>query len=230
MKITYYGHSAFVLELDGKSIAIDPFITGNPICPLEDIAELGKIDYVLLTHAHADHLGDTLDICKAHSPKVFAIFELATWLESQGVKNCTPMNVGGTLDAGDFELTMTRAYHSNSIQLEDGSLISGGDPAGFVIKAEGQSLYFAGDTDVFSDMALINEFHKPTIGILPIGDHFTMGVKGAAYACNNFFDFETIIPMHHSTFDLLTGTPDDFAKHVQKGKVLPMKPLEEAYF
>lgn len=224
MNITWLGHSATLIETSGKRLLIDPFLSGNPTFPSAKRAEVTQnIDYILLTHGHSDHLGDTLQIAKENQATVVATFELASFCGGQGVKNIEMMNLGGTIEVdGNIKITMTQAFHSSSVESE-GQFLNTGDPAGFVIRAQGQSIYHAGDTCLFSDMKLIDELYKPSVGLLPIGDRFTMGPSEAAYACNTFFNFETVIPIHHSTFELLTGTPQDFARQVKKGKVIMPK-------
>ncbi|MEM1221661.1 MAG: metal-dependent hydrolase [Verrucomicrobiota bacterium] len=218
--ITWHGHSAFSIKHNGITLFIDPFLTGNPSCSINSIDELEAVDYVLLTHAHADHLGDAEAIAKKFQSNVIGIYEVCMWLGSKGVENVTPMNVGGGVDLGPFSIQMVQAFHSNSIETEPGTFIPAGDPAGLIITFDGLSIYHMGDTALFSDMKLIQEFYQPDLGLIPIGDRFTMGPKEAAYACNHFFNFKKVIPIHYDTFPLLTGKPETFKELVDKSEVV----------
>jgi len=235
MKITWLGHSGALIELAGKTLAIDPFVEGNSTFPSNMKSALQDIDYLLLTHAHADHFGDALQIAKDSGATVVGTFELVNYMNTQGIESIEPMNTGGTIElAGSSEsspiqVTLTPAFHSSSIQTDEGFLPAG-DPNGFVIRAEGQSIYHAGDTALFSDMQLIDALYKPTVGLLPIGDRFTMGPDTAAYACNNFLNLTTVLPVHYGTFEMLSGTPEAFKPLVSKGNVASPKPGETLVF
>lgn len=223
MKLTWLGHSACHLAVGGKSILVDPFFSGNPKFPSDFEAGLNAVDFIMLTHGHADHLGDSLRLAKAFDATVVAIFEICAYLGAQGVEKTEPMNIGGTIDRDGLSISMVNALHSSAI-VEEGKPITMGDPAGLVIKSDEKTVYHAGDTDVFSDMALIQRIHKPSIGLIPIGDRFTMGPETAAMACNEFLDLETIVPIHWGTFDLLTGDPKTFKSLVKRGNVLMPDP------
>ena len=204
---------------------IDPFFSGNPKFPSDFEAGLDAVDFIMLTHGHADHLGDSLRLAKAFDATVVAIFEICGYLGAQGAEKTEPMNIGGTIECDGLSISMVNALHSSAI-LEDGHPMTMGDPAGLVIKSSEKTVYHAGDTDVFSDMGLIQRIHEPSIGLIPIGDRFTMGPKTAALACNEFLDLETIIPVHFGTFDLLTGDPETFKALVKRGNVLTPAPGE----
>jgi len=223
MKLTWYGHSAFRIEIEGASILIDPFLTGNPSFPenltMDQVAE--GVTHVILTHGHNDHIGDAIDILKTTGAQLTANFEICMWANRQGIENFSPMNSGGKVNAGPFSVALTRADHSSSFQA-GGEAIYLGNPHGVIIEAPGERvLYHMGDTDIFSDMALINEIYMPKIGLVPIGDRFTMGGKVAALACNRFFDFETIVPCHFGSFPIIDQSADNFvnAMGAESGKV-----------
>src|SRR5580693_6253936 len=211
-KITYFGHSTFSLTTAGGQIAlIDPFVKSNPMCP-ETLKKVPRLDVVFLSHAHSDHSADLLALAKQHKPKIVAIFETCLWVGSKGFeKETMPMGKGGTQQVGEFQVTMTHAFHSNSIQDGD-KVIPAGEPAGLVIRMPGGfTIYHAGDTALFSDMKLIGELYKPELALLPIGDLFTMGPREAAHAIR-LLGVKHVIPMHYATFPFLTGTVDDLRK------------------
>ena len=206
MKLTWLGHSAFKLETPGgKSVLIDPWIQGNPACP-EQLKKVERVDLMLVTHGHFDHIGDAVTIGKEHRPATVGIFELTAWLESKGVENTQPMNKGGTLEIDGIKITMVNAVHSCGI-LDDGKIIYGGEACGYVLELEdGFRIYHAGDTAVFGDMRIVGELYRPDLACLPIGDRFTMSPREAAYA-TRLLGVKRVVPMHHGTFPLLTGTP-----------------------
>jgi L-ascorbate metabolism protein UlaG (beta-lactamase superfamily) len=225
IKITWMGHATFRIETpQGKTILIDPWTKGNPKCP-EKEKNLAKLDVMLCTHGHSDHIGDAVEIAKKHDPIAVGMNELSAWLQSKGIKRAIGMNKGGTLSVGDIKVSMVHAVHSSGI--EDGvQMVYGGEAAGFVVEfSNGLKIYHAGDTCVFGDMAIIREIYAPDICMLPIGDHYTMGPREAAYACK-LLKPKTVIPMHYGTFPLLTGTPAEFRKLVPDFDVREMTPGE----
>ena len=214
IKLTWLGHSAFHIETPGgKHLLIDPFLTHNPKTPANK-KSFAKIDVILCTHGHSDHIADAADLAKKHNPTVVGIYELCIWLQKKGAQQIAPMNKGGTQAVGDIKVSMVHANHSNGVE-DDNQLVYGGEPAGFVITFEnGLRIYHAGDTNVFGDMAIIRDIYRPDLAILPIGDRFTMGPKEAAYACRLLAP-KAVIPMHWGTFPMLTGTPAEFGKEIK---------------
>ncbi len=204
--LTWLGHAAFRIESPkGKVILTDPFLEGNPSAAAVEPPD--RVDIILPSHGHSDNLGDTLAIARRTGAKVYAIFEIAQWLSRQGLQAVVGMNMGGTVEEDGIAITMTPAWHSSSI-MDGEQMLPGGTACGFVIRLEdGYTIYFSGDTDVFLDMQLIAKLHQPDLALLSIGDHFTMGPKGAAEAIR-LLGVHHVIPMHHGTFPVLTGTPE----------------------
>lgn len=225
LQITWLGHATFrVVTPKGTTILIDPWVMGNPACP-ESEKQVKKVDVMLCTHGHFDHIGDAVEIAKKHSPKVVCIPEMAGWLGKKGVKNLAEMNKGGTQHIGDIHVTMVHAVHSCGITDGD-QVVYGGEACGYVIRFDnGVTVYHAGDTMAFSDMKIIHELWRPQIAMLPIGDHYTMDPRQAAYAAE-LLQPKAIIPMHFGTFPVLTGTPSELAKYWEGGEVIEMKPGE----
>jgi len=228
LSITWYGHATFSLTTPGgRRIVFDPWLEGNPKAPPG--ARIDKADVICVSHGHSDHITDVVPIARATGAPVVAIFELATYFQSKGLKDTIGINMGGTVDVKGLKITLVPAIHSSGI-VEDGRSIYLGEPGGFVIRLEdGRAIYFAGDTALFGDMRLIRELHAPEIVFLPIGDHFTMGPVAAAKAVE-MLGVRQVVPMHYGTFPLLTGTPEELKKLVEpRGvDVLVLKPGETA--
>lgn len=218
MTITWLGHSSFrVVTPGGKVLLFDPFLTHNPVTPAE-WKKIDTIDLLLVTHGHGDHTGDAVDLAKQTGCPVVGMVELMGWLGRSGVEGSqlNGMNKGGSLRFTDLGLTVTitHAFHSSSAE-EGGTAVYTGEPTGFVVTLDsGFAFYFAGDTDVFGDMALISELWNPKLAFLPIGDRFTMGPRTAAKAVALMPSLEAVIPMHYGTFPLLTGTAPEFEQQV----------------
>ena len=227
---TWLGHASFLFQSPGgKRIVLDPWITGNPASP-ESARKLGALDLILVTHGHLDHTGDAVPLARSSGAHLVAPHELSMWLQSQGLKNVTGMNPGGTLQMLGLSITMVPAIHSSSIDKDGTAPVYAGPATGYVIRFENAlTVYFAGDTCVFGDMRLIAELYRPTIAFLPIGDHYTMGPEQAAKACE-LLAIKQVVPMHFGTFPVLTGTPDRLRELVEPHgvQVLELKPGETA--
>lgn len=228
MRITWLGHAAFRVEFDGKAVLFDPFLSGNPSFNGNRAAVSAGISHILITHGHGDHVGDSIELAKETGATVVSNADLVTFLASKGVEKVEPMNTGGTIDLDGFSVTMVRADHSASL-IDNGVSIAVGNSNGLILKAPGQpALYHLGDTDIFSDMALIAELHEPKIGLVPIGDRYTMGPKVAALAVKRYLNLDVAIPCHYATFPGLASNADVFVEGLAgtKTKVLTPKPGE----
>lgn len=214
IKLTWLGHSTFLIETpNGKKLLIDPWVTNNPMTPA-DKKTFDKIDVMLCTHGHGDHIGDAVELAKKHDPLVVGMYELCLWMQKKGAKRISPMNKGGSQMVSEVTVTMVHAGHSSCIE-DDGQIIYCGEPCGFVLEfANGVKIYHTGDTNVFGDMAIIRELYQPDLVLLPIGDLFTMGPREAAYACR-LLKPKAVIPMHFGTFPALTGTPQDLGSKIK---------------
>ena len=187
---------------------MDPWTEGNPASPAG--YQISRVDVICITHGHFDHIHDAVPLARKFSPQVVAIYETCHWLESKGVQNTRAMNKGGSQQVGPVNITMTHAVHSCGI-LDAGKIVYGGEASGYVLRfADGRGLYFSGDTNVFTDMQLIEELYHPELAFLPIGDLFTMSPREAAVACR-LLKAKNVIPMHFGTFPPLTGRPNELA-------------------
>lgn len=226
MKLCWMGHSGFLLECEGKRILIDPFIQGNNKFPNSITNEIKNPDYILITHGHSDHLGDSISLYNPDATKIISNFEICNWLISQSVNNCIHMNIGGSFIENEIQFTMVEAIHSSSIN-SGNQVIYGGLAAGFIIKYKDVSVYHFGDTEIFENMKLIAKNYRPNVGLIPIGDRFTMSPYIAASACNEYFNFNVVIPIHYGTFPMINGTPDNFIENINKKQsVRVMQPGE----
>ena len=223
----YFGHSTVSFELaGGEVVMIDPWVMGNPSCPDEEMP-IERLDAMLVTHAHADHFADVVELARRHDPLIVANFEICMWLGAQGLEKLAPMNPGGAQEVLGCAVTMVRAEHSSSIDTGDG-LIYGGVAGGYVVRLpDGYTFLHAGDTAVYGDMELTARLHGPSLGFVPIGDLFTMGPREAALA-TRLLGLEQVVPIHYGTFPVLTGTPAAFTAELEAlgvdCEVLAVKP------
>lgn len=228
--ITFAGHAAVILDVNGKKIAIDPWLMGNPICP-DALKKTAQLDLICLTHGHGDHAGDVVEMHKRTNAPIVATWDLCTALVESGIKEdkVQRLNLGGEAMAKGLtvKVGLTLAYHSSNFVRPDGVKVVAGDAAGVVVKDDTFSLYHAGDTALFSDMALIGKRHRPTIGFFPIGDCVTMGPVEAAEAAK-LVGVKVAIPIHFGTFPILTGEPSIFVEECGKFgiRAVVMKPGE----
>lgn len=215
LSITWLGHATVLYRSPGgKAVLVDPWIEGNPACPPE-AKKLRAVDLMLITHGHGDHFNDAIPLAKQFAPQIVCNYEIALFLGSKGIDPATlqELNKGGSVTIAGIKVTMVEAIHSSTI--EDGDrLVNAGEPGGFVIQFEdGTTVYHAGDTGFFGDMKWIGELYRPTIAALPIGDRFTMAPREAAIAAG-LIGARHVLPIHHSTFPLLTGTPAELKRQL----------------
>jgi L-ascorbate metabolism protein UlaG (beta-lactamase superfamily) len=217
VRITWLGHSTFLITSpEGQTLLVDPFLANNPKCPkaFHDV----RCDAIAITHGHADHLADVFSAARRCSGKIVGMYDLTGWLGSKGIdgSKLLGMNKGGSICLGspNIALTMTDARHSSSWTEQDGTIVYLGEAAGYVATfANGFKLYIAGDTCLFGDMSLIRELYAPDAAILPIGDHYTMDPRAAAFACR-LLGVKAVIPCHYGTFPPLIGTPDQLRAQI----------------
>ncbi|MGA4517493.1 metal-dependent hydrolase [Solibacillus silvestris] len=226
MQISFHGHSVVKIVTNGTTILIDPFINGNGQTDLK--VENEKPDVILLTHGHNDHVGDTVQLAKAHDALVVAPNELADYLGWQGCK-VHNMHIGGARQFEFGKVKFTQAFHGSSYVTENNEIIYTGMPAGILFTAEGKTIYHAGDTALFGDMELIGKRHPIDIAFLPIGDNFTMGPEDAAYAVS-LLKPKIVVPVHYNTFPPIEQNPADFANLVEDAQVQVLKPGDYVKF
>jgi L-ascorbate metabolism protein UlaG (beta-lactamase superfamily) len=219
MKVSYHGHSVVQIQTNGKTIIIDPFITGNSLTDLtiDDV----KPDVIILTHGHGDHVGDTVELAKRNDALVIANADLCAFLSFQGVKTHA-MHIGGAYQFEFGKVKLTQAFHGSGYVIADSQeIIYCGMPAGILFMNEGKTIYHAGDTGLFSDMKLIGERHPIDLAFLPIGDNFTMGPEDAAYAAK-LLAAKTVVPIHYNTFPPIKQDPNTFLEMLddKNGKIL----------
>ena len=222
VKITWFGHAAFKIEIAGRTVLIDPWLDGNPTSPVR-ASEITQADIVYVTHDHGDHLGDAFDICKRTKSTFVSAFELGNYATENGVEKVAGLGIGGSVEIKGVRLSITQAVH----------MASKGAPTGVVIEGEGKTVYHAGDTALFGDMRLIGELHRLDVAMVPVGDYYTMGANEAAESVK-MLKPKAVIPMHYKTFPVLAQSPDEFVRKVKekvpKVKVVVLKPGESYQF
>jgi L-ascorbate metabolism protein UlaG (beta-lactamase superfamily) len=219
--LTWLGHATVLMVTRaGTRIIFDPWLEGNPKRP-EGVTGVAPLDGIAVTHGHFDHIGSVIPLAADTGAPVICTPEMAAYFTSAGVANVIEMNKGGTIEVGDVELTMVSADHSCGIAVTEGKPHAyGGDPVGFIARprsGNGDTIYISGDTNVFGDMALIRDLYAPEIGLIPIDGHYNMGPREAAHAVG-LLGLNRVVPIHYGTFPVLTGTPDQFARHLAQGK------------
>ncbi|MDX1514043.1 MAG: metal-dependent hydrolase [Gammaproteobacteria bacterium] len=244
-ELQWFGQAAFKITTDGgKVILIDPFITKNPKTPenLKSLSDLGKVDLILVTHGHGDHVGDTGEIAKMTGAKVALNADMGHTFGTLGIvpyDQLIRFNKSGPITPLDgITVTMVRAEHSSEVVHEDPAtkekrVFPGGEPCGYIVELEnGFKIYHAGDTGVFADMKFIGEYYKPDLALLPIGGHFTMDPAHAAYAVKNLLKTKRVMPMHYATFPPLKGTPEQFKQALGdfQTEVIVMEPGDKKTF
>ena len=209
MRVTWLGHGSFRIEAAGKVLLLDPWFTGNPVFPEgEREAAVAGVSHILLTHGHFDHTADCVALSKETGAPMVGMYELVNHLAQEGMEP-VGFNKGGTVDLGGVAVTMVSASHSSSVASDQGSVYAGAE-TGFMIEAEGKTLYAMGDTDIMADWEWMADLHKPDFALVPIGGHFTMDGARAAWGCRKYFDFKAVIPGHYKTFPLLAQSAEDF--------------------
>ena len=219
LKVSWLSHASFLIEADQTKILIDPFVTDNPLAPVK--ADEVEADFILVSHGHGDHVGDTIEIAKRTGATVVSNFEIQNWFVGQGVENAHPMHIGGGFDFDWGRVKLTIAHHGSA--LPDGSY--GGNPCGFLLTIQDKNIYHACDTGLFYDMKLIGEAGID-LAILPIGDNFTMGPDDALRAVK-LIEPKQVVPIHYDTFDVIKQDPQAWAIRVQQetsAKVTVMQP------
>ncbi len=220
-RITYHGHSAFEIKTGAHNIIIDPFINGNKHAKVKS-ADI-KADYIVLTHAHGDHFGDTEEIARNNDSTIISVFEMAEYMQGKGFK-AHGVHIGGGFNFPFGRIKFTIAHHGSST--DEGVYM--GEPAGVVLTLEGKNIYHAGDTGLFMDMKLIGEMTPLDAAIVPIGDNFTMGIDDAVKAIE-FLNPKLAIPMHYNTFDVINADPNEFKRKVESiGKKCTVIPFGES--
>jgi L-ascorbate metabolism protein UlaG (beta-lactamase superfamily) len=205
VKITFIGHSAFKISTENHAVLIDPFITGNPLAAYSDL----KADDILVTHAHGDHLGDSIEISKKTGSQITAVFELANYCAEKGAIS-QPVNIGGKVNFSWGSAYWLPAVHSSGTP--DGKY--GGEAASILVNIGGKTIYHAGDTGLHYDMKMVGEFYKPEVSLLPIGGHFTMGIDEAVHAAE-WLGSQKVIPMHYNTFPPIKADPEEFKSKIE---------------
>ncbi len=226
MNIIWLGHGSFRIEAEGQVLLIDPWLTGNPLLPEDRHAEAVEgATHILLTHAHFDHVIDVLPLARKLGVPVAGQYDLmGLWSETEGIET-VGFNKGGTIDLGGVAVSMVPASHSSTFSTPEG-LRTGGSEVGYMLRADGHTVYASGDTDIMADMAWMGEYYAPDVGILSAGGHFTMDMKAAAWAAKKYFNFKTVIPGHYRTFPILEQSARVLAEGLPGVDVIEPQVLE----
>lgn len=224
MKITWLGHSGFRIDIGNQVLLVDPWITGNPSFPQDREDEATQnATFILITHAHGDHAADAVRLSNKLSAPIICVHELGDiWADEAKTRG---MGKGGTQTLGDVAVTMVNAVHSSSIDFQGGIQYAGGE-AGYIIKGEGHCLYISGDTDIMADMDWIGDYHKPNIGLICAGGHYTMDMAAVAYVAKRYFNFSTLIPSHYGTFERLAQSAQPLIDALPDVDVRTPSPME----
>lgn len=230
MKIIWLGHSGFRIEIAGAVLLVDPWLTGNPLFPMERRAEaVAGVSHVLLTHGHGDHLGDAVAIAQEADVPLCGIYDLMQFLAGRDGVRTLGFNKGGTVALAGAKATLVNACHSSSLAGPQGAVAVGSE-AGYMIAGDGHTIYLSGDTDIMADMGWMGEYHRPDIGILAAGGHFTMDMARAAFAARKYFDFKAVIPCHYRTFPILEQSAAALAAGLPGVKVIEPEVLQAITF
>lgn len=226
MNIIWLGHGSFRIEAEGQVLLIDPWLTGNPLLPEDRHAEAVEgATHILLTHAHFDHVIDVLPLARKLGVPVAGQYDLmGLWSETEGIESIG-FNKGGTIDLGGVSVTMVPASHSSTFSTPEG-LRTGGSEVGYMLRADGHTVYASGDTDIMADMAWMGEYYAPDVGILSAGGYFTMDMKAVAWAAKKYFNFKTVIPGHYRTFPILEQSAQVLAEGLPGVDVIEPQVLE----
>ena len=230
MKIIWLGHSGFRIEIAGAVLLVDPWLTGNPLFPMERRAEaVAGVSHILLTHGHGDHLGDAVAIAQEADVPLCGIYDLMQFLASRDGVRTLGFNKGGTVALAGAKATLVNACHSSSLAGPQGAVAVGSE-AGYMIAGDGHTIYLSGDTDIMADMGWMGEYHRPDIGILAAGGHYTMDMARAAFAARKYFDFKAVIPCHYRTFPILEQSAAALAAGLPGVKVIEPEVLQAITF
>ena len=226
MQITWLGHSSFRIEIEQAVLLIDPWLTGNPMFPIDRRAEaIQGATHILVTHGHGDHTGDSVAIAKELGIEIAGIYDLMGHLAARDSVRIIGFNKGGTVDLNGAKVTLVNACHSSTTE---GAAV--GSEAGFMIAGAGHTVYISGDTDIMADMDWMGDYHKPDIGILSAGGHYTMDMERAAYAARRYFNFKWVIPCHYRTFSALAQSADVLVAGLPGVKVIEPQVLQPITF
>lgn len=229
MKIIWLGHGSLRIETSGQVLLVDPWLTDSPVLPLDKQDEAVRgATHLILTHAHIDHVADMLPLARKLSIPIVGQYDLMSHWGAHEHVDTVGFNKGGTVDLGGVQLTMVNAVHSSTMASETGPLATGSE-CGYILRAEGRTIYISGDTDIMADMDWIGDYYRPDVGILSAGGHFTMDMKAAAYAAKRYFNFKTVIPYHYRSFPILEQSAKDLAEGLPDVDVIEpeiLQPIE----